>query len=315
MSVTDAAPPEAGSDGGGPGFRAGFVALIGLPNVGKSTLLNALVGERLSIVTPKAQTTRRKHLGIYSDDGHQAVFIDTPGLLEPRYTLQRSMREEALSALDDADVVVAIVDAGYEPSIDWVSEFSPAIESPKLLCINKCDRVSEGDVDVIEARTADAGWVGVVRTTGTRGEGVEALREAILAELPESPPYYPVDELSDAPVRDFVAEMVRETCLEELSQEVPYSVAVQIEQFRERAGGRPTYIEAVIFVERESQKGIVVGKGGATIRRIGSRSREKIERFLDHAVYLELRVKVLANWRKRADRLRVLGFRVPTEEA
>lgn len=295
-------------------YRAGFVAIVGLPNVGKSTLLNALVGERLSIVTPKAQTTQRKHLGIYSDEGHQAVFIDTPGLLEPRYTLQRSMREEALSALDDADVVVAVLDAGFDKSIQWVSEFGPSLRPPKLLCINKCDRLTESAVDQLASRLDGADWSRVVRTAATRGEGVEELRAAILAELPESPPFYPTDELSDAPVRDFVAEMIRETCLEELDEEVPYSVAVQVEQFKERKGGKPTYIEALIFVERESQKGIVVGKGGATIRKIGSRSRSKIEKFLDHRVYLELRVKVLPNWRKRSNQLRVLGFRVPSEE-
>jgi GTP-binding protein Era len=295
-------------------FRAGFVALIGLPNVGKSTLLNALVGERLSIVTPKAQTTQRKHLGIYSDEGHQAVFIDTPGLLEPRYTLQRSMREEALSALDDADVVVAVMDAGFDKSVDWVSAFGPSLASPKLLCINKCDRLSTSDLEGLERSFAAQDWTGMLRTTGTTGDGISDLRTAILAELPESPALYPTDELSDAPVRDFVAEMIRETCLEELDEEVPYSVAVQVEQFKERPGGKPTYIEALIFVERDSQKGIVVGKGGATIRKIGSRSRPKIEQFLDHKVYLELRVKVLPNWRKRANQLRVLGFRVPAEE-
>lgn len=311
--MTPAESPGAGGSGA-PSFRAGFVALIGLPNVGKSTLLNALVGERLSIVTPKAQTTQRKLLGIYSDDTHQAVFIDTPGLLEPRYALQRSMREEALSALDDADLVVAVVDAGFEASIEWVASFCPSIRTPKLLCINKCDRLAGPAIDALGARLGDFGWRGSFRTVASEGEGIENLRSEILATLPESPPFYPTDELSDAPVREFVAEMIRETCLEELEQEVPYSVAVQVEQFKERAGGKPTYIEAFIFVERESQKGIVVGKGGRTIRKIGSRSRAKIEAFLDGGVYLELRVKVLANWRKHANQLRVLGFRVPAEE-
>ncbi|MDH3746436.1 MAG: GTPase Era [Acidobacteriota bacterium] len=297
-----------------PGFRAGFVALVGLPNVGKSTLLNALVGERLSIVTPKAQTTQRRLLGIYSDDAHQAVFIDTPGLLEPRYTLQRSMREEALSALDDADLVVAVVDAGFAPSIEWAADFGATLEARKLLCINKCDRVAEPVIADLEARLGGAGWDGVFRTTAPRGEGTAELLEGILSCLPISPPYYPVEDLSTAPVREFVAELIRETCLEELDQEVPYSVAIQVEQFKERRGGKPTYIEAILFVERESQKGIVVGKGGKTIRSIGSRSRTKIESFLDQKVYLELRVKVLANWRKRAGQLRVLGFRVPAEE-
>ena len=300
------------------------MALIGLPNVGKSTLLNALVGERLSIVTSKAQTTQKKLLGIYSDDSHQAVFIDTPGLLEPRYKLQVSMREEALSALDDADIVVAVVDAAYRPSIEWVQEFGPGLRCPKLLCINKCDLVIQRDMETLQAglvgpvegvgRRGAGAWGGVFHTDAVTGPGVDALRAGILATLPESPPFYPTEELSNAPVRDFVAEMIRETCLEELEQEVPYSIAIQVEQFKERGAGKPTYIECVIYVERESQKGIVVGKGGRTIRTIGARSRAKIEGFLDQPVYLELRVKVLANWRRKSNQLRLLGFRVPAEE-
>ena len=295
-------------------FRAGFVTLAGLPNVGKSTLLNALVGERLAIVTPKPQTTRRRLLGIYSDAGHQAVFIDTPGLLEPRYTLQRSMRDEALAALEDADVTLVVVDAGFEPSVEWARGTGRTLRHPTVLCVNKADRRSGEDLDALIRALDDGGWDAVFRTTATTGEGIDALREGILSRLPESPALYPEDELSDAPVREFVAELIRETCLEELEQEVPYSIAVQVEQFKERGEGEPTYIEALVFVERESQKGIVIGAGGETIKRIGRRSREKIERFLDGRVYLELRVKVLANWRKRADRLRLLGFRVPQEE-
>ena len=313
--MNDPGPADTVPSPTGEPYRAGFVAILGLPNVGKSTLLNALVGERLSIVTPKAQTTQRKLRGIWSDEAHQAVFIDTPGILDPRYLLQRSMREEALSAVEDADVVVLVVDAGFEPSVEWVEAFAPSVAPPRILCINKCDLVSQAAPGEIETRLGDVGWTASARVSASGGVGVEALRAAILGALPESPPLYPVDDLSDVPVRDFVAEMIRETCLEELDQEVPYSIAVRIEEFHEREGGRPTFIEAVIFVERESQKGIVVGKGGRTIRGIGSRSREKIEAFLDHPVYLELRVKVLANWRKRAGTLRVLGFRVPAEES
>ncbi len=300
----------------GPGFRAGFVAILGLPNVGKSTILNALVGEHLSIVTPKAQTTRRNLLGIYSDGGHQAVFIDTPGLLEPRYTLQRSMREEALSALEGADVVVAVVDAGFEPSVAWVETFDlSGTESRNILCINKIDRIDRSGIEAMETRLGRGrSWFRLHRTVASEGLGIPELRASILEALPESPPYYPLDELSTAPVREIVAEYVRETCFEELQQEVPYSIAVQVEQFKERGRGRPTYVEAIIFVERDSQKGIVIGKGGQTIRNIGARSRTKIERFLEHPVYLELRVKVLPNWRKRVDKLRLLGFRTPSEE-
>ena len=295
-------------------FRAGFVAIVGLPNVGKSTLLNAFLGERLAAVTPRAQTTQRRLLGIYSDEAAQAVFIDTPGLLEPRYTLHRSMREEALSALEDADLVLAVADAGFEPSLDWAGEFADSIGGPKILCLNKIDRLAASGLAELRARFAGGGWDGVYGTCATSGEGVPELLEALSARLPESPPLYPVDELSDAPVRHFVAEMIRETCLEELAEEVPYAVAIRIEEFREREGERPTYIEAVIHVEKESQKGIVVGAGGRTIRKLGTRSRLKIERFLGRRVYLRLRVKVLPNWRKKTHHLRVLGFRVPAQE-
>ena len=295
-------------------FRAGFVAILGLPNVGKSTLLNAFLGERLSIVTPKAQTTQRRLLGICSGPSYQALFIDTPGLLKPRDPLQKSMRAEAMSTLDDADVVLAVVDVGFGPSIEWVESFPAPVDRPALLCLNKVDRISPTESERLAAGWSGRGWAGVHRTSADRGEGVQRMLDAIVDLLPESPPLYPVDELSNAPVRDFVGEMIRETCLEELSEEVPYAVAIRVEQFRERGGDRPTYIEARVFVERESQKGIVVGAGGRTIRKIGMRSREKIERFLERRVFLELRVKVLPNWRRKTNHLRLLGFRVPSEE-
>ena len=295
-------------------FRAGFVAIVGLPNVGKSTLLNAFLGERLAAVTPRAQTTQRRLLGIYSDEASQAVFIDTPGLLEPRYTLHRSMREEALAALDDADLVLAVADAGFEPSLDWAGGFARAVRVPKILCLNKIDRVEASTREGLRARFTSGGWDEIHGTCATEDEGVPELLEALSARLPESPPLYPLDDLSDAPVRYFVAEMIRETCLEELEDEVPYAVAIRVEEFREREGDRPTYIEALIHVEKESQKGIVVGAGGRTIRKLGIRSRRKIERFLGQQVYLRLRVKVLPNWRKKTHHLRVLGFRVPAQE-
>ena len=303
-----------------PGFRAGFVALVGLTNVGKSTLLNALVGESLGIVTPKAQTTQRRLRGIFTDERHQAVFVDTPGLVEPRYALHRSMREDALAALHAADVAVAVVDVGFAPSIEWAAGFGPSIPGSKILCLNKRDVVTRDALEeacsrLAGPRAADAGWAGLYPTDAVKGEGIVELRAAALALLPESPPLYPAEDLSDAPVRELVAEMIREACLERLGQEVPYSVAVRVERFKERGGDRPTLIEATLFVERESQKGIVIGAGGRTIRDIGSRARSRIEGLLGRKAYLELRVKVLANWRKKPDKLRLLGFRVPSEES
>lgn len=289
---------------------AGFVALIGLPNTGKSTLLNELVGERLSIVTPKAQTTRQRLLAIYTDDRHQAVFVDTPGLLEPRYLLQRGMLEEAEQAATEADVIVYVADAGYERSLAHARAWEVPRTAQVLLCLNKADRVDAETLLRISDELAAAGWETIVPTVATEGRGVDALREEILARLPPGPFLYPEDELATAPLRFFAAELIRETCFEELGQELPYSVAVGIEEFREAE--EPIYVSATVFVERESQKGMVIGRGGAMVRRIGTRARHKLERLLDRRVYLDLRVKVLRNWRKDPGRLKVLGYPVPS---
>lgn len=282
--------------------------------MGKSTLLNRLVGERLSIVTSKPQTTRRRTVGIFTDEAHQAVFVDTPGLLDPRYPLQRSMRAEAIGALEGADVVVAVVDAGFEDSLAWAEKRELTPEAHNILCINKIDRIGESGLTALLDRFAAGGWQAVLPTAATTGAGVEELRRAILERLPESPPFYPEDELSDAPVREFVGELVRETCFEELSQELPYSIAVRVEEFKERGPEHPLYIEATVFVERESQKGIVIGSGGRMIRGIGTRARVKAEEFLGRRVFLQLRVKILPNWRKQHKYLRVLGFSLPPED-
>lgn len=294
-------------------FRAGFVAIVGLTNVGKSSLLNRLVGARLSIVTPKAQTTRRRVAGIYSDERHQAIFLDTPGRLEPRYLLQAAMREEADAAAEDADVLVYVVDAGFPPSLEDALSFRRPEGAASLLCLNKADRVGKEEARRLAGRLEEAGWDPVLPTVATAGEGVGALREAVLGALPASPPLYPTDELATEPVRFFVAELVREACFEALAEEVPYAVAVRTEAFKDRGPDRPVYIACTVFTERESQKGIVIGSGGRKIREIGTEARRKAEAFLERDVYLDLRVKVLPNWRKRRNHLRMLGFRAPPE--
>lgn len=307
--------PEETESTSPPDHRAGFVALVGLTNVGKSTLLNRLVGSRLSIVTHKAQTTRRRLLGIYSDERHQAVFIDTPGLLEPRYLLQEAMRREATAAIGDADVLVYVVDAGYPASVEAARGFACPPAAPCILCLNKVDRPSPAALARVREAVGDSRWAEVVETVATEGRGIDRLRDSVLARLPTSPPFYPKDELSDAPIRFFAAELVRETCFETLGQEVPYSVAVSVEEFKDRGPDRPLYISALLYVERESQKGIVIGEGGARIREIGRASRLKIESFLERRVFLELRVKVLPNWRKRRQHLKLLGFHSLPPEA
>jgi GTP-binding protein Era len=288
-------------------FRAGFVAIVGLANVGKSTILNALIEEKLSIVTHKAQTTRQRVLGIYNDDEHQAVFLDTPGMLEPRYLLQESMRAEVGHALRDADVIVYVVDAGFQKSIEHARGISLPEGVPAILCLNKIDRVDSSERDELErSLITDDRWVKGIQTVATATAGLDILKTTILSHLPESPPFYPQDELATAPMRFFVAELIRETGLEELSDEVPYSMAVEVDEYREDS--EPLYISAWIYIERESQKGIVIGKGGRTIRTIGSRSRHKIEALAGRKVYLDLRVKVLPNWRRNKGKLKLLGY-------
>lgn len=314
---TDAAAPgaEGGArapdpaEGRGDAHRAGFCALAGLPNVGKSTLLNRLVGTDLGIVTEKPQTTRRRLRAIYSDGSHQAIFVDTPGLVEPRYRLHEAMREDAIRALRDADVRVWVVDAGFRPSVEAALELEAPDPEADVLALNKVDRVEGDRRDELAGRLEAAGWTAVVPTVATEGRGVDRLREEVLGRLPESPPLYPEDQLATAPVRRFAAEFVREACFRELEEEVPYCTAVSVEEYRESE--EPLYIAANVFVERPSQKGIVIGEGGRMIRRIGASARERIEAFVGRKVYLDLTVKVLPKWRKKQSELVRLGLEAP----
>ena len=296
--------------------RAGYVALVGRPNVGKSTLMNALVGEKLSIVTPRAQTTRERVTGILSTDGVQAVFVDTPGLLEPKYLLQEWMLEQALRALADADVVLLLVDATRPeevPAGDVLTRLR-ASAAPVLVAINKTDAVRRDDVEALEAWSAsELPGARVIPIAASTGTGLDALMDALRERLPESPFLFPEDDIAIQPVRFFVAELVRETLFETLHEEVPYSTAVQVEEFRE--ADAPVYIRAVIFVERESQKGIVVGSRGAGIREIGSVARRKIESFLDTPVYLDLWVKAKPGWRRKKRGLEELGYEQRDDES
>ena len=286
--------------------KAGIVTVVGKPNVGKSTLLNRIVGEKLSITSPKPQSTRDRVVGIYTTDDSQMVILDTPGLLNPRYALQESMRATALRALEDADVVVYLGDATegvLEPLADAAGLRKP-VTAAVVIALNKADSLSAA------SRQRIAGDNSVHLVSARTGEGVNELMKAVAQKLPESPFLYPSDEISTQPVRFFVAELTRETVLEQLQDEVPYSVAVQVEEYREDRS--PLYIRAVIYVERESQKAIVIGAKGAQIKRIGEASRRKIEAFVGTQVYLDLWIKVLANWRKKPDSLSRFGYQLAT---
>jgi GTP-binding protein Era len=286
--------------------RAGIVTVAGKPNAGKSTLLNRVMGEKLAIVSNKPQSTRDRVVGIHSAGDVQMIIYDTPGLLNPRYALQRSMRAAALEALADADAIIHVVDAteGPPPDLMTSANIERAPAAPVLLALNKSDALSEAQ----RTRLRDE-HPGAFLISAVSGEGVDALIAAAAARLPESPFLYPDDEISTHTVRFFVSEMIRETALEQLEDEVPYSVACEVEEYREDRS--PLYIRAVIFVERDSQKGILIGAGGTRLRDIGRQARLKIEAFTGNPVYLDLWVKVLPNWRRNERSLKRFGYRMP----
>ena len=288
--------------------RAGIVTVVGKPNVGKSTLLNRIVGEKLSITSPKPQSTRDRIVGIHSTDDAQMVILDTPGLLNPRYPLQEAMRSTALRALEEADVIVYLTDAteGSPPPLAEAAGLDTPVRAPVVVVLNKSDALSDG------RRREFASDGDAVLVSALTGDGIPALMDLIARHLPESPFLYPSEDISTQPVRFFVGELVRETVLEQLQDEVPYSVAVQVEEYREDRS--PLYIRAVIYVERESQKAIIIGSKGAQIRKLGEASRKKIEAFVGSQVYLDLWVKVLANWRKNPGSLSRFGYKPAKEK-
>jgi|SRR5690606_11158727 len=299
----------------GAGQRAGYVALVGRPNVGKSTLLNTLIGQKLSIVTPRAQTTRQAILGIDTTEDAQLVFVDTPGLLEPAYLLQHSMLHAALAAVKDADLVLLLLDATRPDDLPPAEplELLRARRDRLFVAINKIDIGRPEAIERLAQWSVRELGVEPHRISAATGEGVGALRAALVGALPASPFLYPPDELATQPVRFFVAELIRETVFERYEEEVPYSVAVTIEEFREATD--PVYIRATIHVERDSQKAILIGRGGVGIRELGRSARQKIEAFLDARVYLDLWVKVTPGWRRNAPTLRRLGYAVPETAA
>lgn len=285
--------------------KAGIVTVAGAPNSGKSTLLNRIVGQKLSITSQKPQSTRDRVVGIHSTDEVQMVIFDTPGLLEPKYALQEAMRSTALRAVQDADIIVYLADATDGPPTTFgvAARLSSPPRATVITALNKSDLLVPLRRSELEQSNPDA-----VLISAMTGDGVSGLMEQIAAALPESPFLYPEDDVSTQSVRFFVSEMVRETVLEQLHDEVPYSVACGIEEFRE--GRSPVYIRAVIYVERESQKRIIIGAKGTRIREIGQSARKKAEGFVGESVYLDLWVKVLPNWRRNPSSLERFGYHV-----
>jgi GTP-binding protein Era len=309
--------PDAEHDTSEVTTRAGYVTLIGRPNAGKSTLLNALIGSRLSIVTARAQTTWQRVTGIRTTAESQMIFLDTPGLLDVRNLHQRSMLHVAHEAIREADVALLVADAsrttGPEAS-GPVAEALAQLRAPLVVALNKID-VADAERVAAWERWCHASWgesVRAVPISALEETGTEALLAELEGLLPAGPFLYPPDDLASQPVRFFVAELVRETVFEQFEEEVPYAVAVEVEEFRESQD--PVYIGVTLLVERKSQQGILVGRGGRAIRKLGTAARRKIETFLERPVYLDLWVKTLPGWRRKRHHLARLGYRVPEDD-
>ncbi len=293
-------------------FRAGYATLIGEPNVGKSTLMNALIRQKISIVTPKPQTTRHRVLGILSAPEFQLILLDTPGIIAPRYALQAAMMAAARSALRDADCVLFLVDAAHprrpdDPALHEAFALLRGISRPVHLVVNKMDLAGSASFrPLIESYAAAFPFTETHPVSALSGEGTADLLRAVCRDLPVHPPYYPLDIISEQNDRFFVGEIVREKIFLKCREEVPYSTAVEIVEFKEREEGK-WFISADVYVERDSQKAILIGKKGTMLKEIGRAARGDIERFLDHPVFLELHVKV-RGWRDDEQWLRRLGY-------
>lgn len=296
-------------------FRSAFVAIIGRPNVGKSTLLNALLGQKIAAVSPKPQTTRKRQLGILTTDTAQLVFVDTPGIHSPRHKLGTFLNQEAEEALEGVDVILWLVEIPARPQEEdvQIAALLSRVRSrvPIVLAANKIDLIGP---DVLAARLeAYAGLlnkqVQIISISATRNENLDELQNLLISLAPIRPPEYDEEQITDSYERDIAADLIREACLLQLREEVPHGVGVRIDEFTERENGM-LYIAATIFVERESQKGIVIGEGGKMLKQIGSSARKEIEEMGGRPVFLELRVKVLKDWRNNEEALRRLGYKI-----
>jgi GTP-binding protein Era len=293
--------------------KSGFVNIIGTPNVGKSTLMNALMEDRLSIITSKPQTTRHRILGIMSDEDYQIVFSDSPGLIDdPAYELQNRMNKFAYSSLEDADVILFVIDLfeQYEGDEIIISSLKKATV-PILLIINKIDLEKNEEVDkLIEKWKCIIDFEKIIPISALNNEGIIPLKNKIIDLLPEGPTYFPKDQLTDKPERFFVSEMIREGILQHYKQEIPYSCEVMVEEFKEEISksGPILRIRAVIYVDRKSQKSIIIGKGGKAIKKLGITTRESIERFFNTKVFLDLYVTVKEGWRDKDRELKNFGY-------
>ncbi|MEX0823908.1 MAG: GTPase Era [Balneolaceae bacterium] len=287
--------------------KSGYAAIIGKPNAGKSTLMNRILGTKISITTHKAQTTRHQVVGIYSDEDTQIIFLDTPGVITPKYELQRAMMNTVERARTDADLILFIFDPTDKHPTDEVIELLKSINKPIFLVVNKIDSIERGKAETKVAELEKRLRLKSVHyVSATRGDGVTELIEAIRSQLMPGPPFYPKEDLSEHPVRFFVSELIREQLYLQFQEEIPYSCTVDVISYEEDED--IDRISAEIIVNRKSQKGMLIGKGGSAIKELGIKSRESIEEFIGKKVFLELHVKVREKWREKENWVRNLGY-------
>lgn len=295
-------------------FKSGFVNIVGNPNVGKSTLMNLLVGERISIITSKSQTTRHRIMGIVTDEESQIVFSDTPGVLKPHYKLQQSMRSFSNDALVDADILVYVTDVveNNEKNADYIERVNVLKDIPKLVLINKIDLTNEKQlVELVGQWKKLIPGAEIYPVSAKFRFNVDNVLKRIKELLPENPPYFEKDQLTDRPLRFFVSEIVREKILLYYDKEIPYSTEVVVDSYKESKD--LVHIEATVFVEHESQKGIIIGHQGVALKKISMESRKSLEKFLDKKVFLRIFVKVNTDWRNSDKYLGAFGYIVPSD--
>ncbi|SHH34846.1 GTP-binding protein Era [Caloranaerobacter azorensis DSM 13643] len=294
------------------GYKSGFVSIIGRPNVGKSTLLNCIIGEKISIISNKPQTTRNKIQCVYTGNDYQIIFLDTPGIHKPKNKLGEYMVKVAKDTLSEVDVVVLMVDNSLKigPGDKYILEQIKNIKTPKILLINKIDKIKSSDVDIIFENYKSTGiFEDIIPISALNGAGIDKFLKVIKKYLPEGPKYFPDDMITDQPERLIIAEIIREKALHNLEQEVPHGIAVETDLIRKRSDKDIIDINATIYCERESHKGIIIGKGGKKLKAIGKEARMDIERLLGSKVYLDIWVKVKKDWREKENLLRQLGYK------